>query len=460
MTDVPFIAPDTPDALPVHALTADQTQAFLDERGGAVAAWAGVQAFKGQAGRVLVVPGADGRPERALFGLGDGTDPMVWGWLGARLPAGDWRIALPPAGADPTLILTAFGLGTYQFTRYRTKEPLGARLVPPPGADVAAAARIVAGVSFGRDLVNAPPNDMGPDALEAAALAVAADTGARVEVIRGADLISQNYPLIHAVGKASAEDPRLVILRGGRAGGPKVALVGKGVTFDSGGLNIKPGSSMALMKKDMGGAACVLTLFRLLSEAGLDAELTAYVSIVENAISGPAFRPGDIYPSRKGLTVEIDNTDAEGRLILADALTRASEDGNELVIDMATLTGAARVALGPDLPPFYTGDETLAGQILTASAATGEPVWRMPLWSPYRDDLDSPVADMKNSGSAFAGSVTAALFLQRFVDAPSWVHFDVFCWTPKDRAGRPQGGDVHAVRLLERMLRDRYGLTG
>jgi leucyl aminopeptidase len=452
-----FIAPDSPDARPVHAVHAAQAAAFLAERGGAVEAWAREQEFTGQAGRVLLVPGADGMPERAVFGLGDGSDPMMWGWLATRLAPGDWYLAPPSAPADATVALTAFGLGAYRFTRYKAREARPVRLVAPPGADAATAARLVSAISAGRDLVNTPPNDMGPDALEAAAREVAIRVGAQVEVIAGEALLAQNYPLIHAVGKAAAEPPRLVILRKAREGAPKLALVGKGVTFDSGGLNIKPGSGMALMKKDMGGAACALTLFRLACEAGLRADISLYLPIVENAISGPAFRPGDIYPSRKGLTVEIDNTDAEGRLILADALTRASEDGAGLVIDLATLTGAARVALGPDLPPFYTSDDALAADIQAASVAVGEPVWRMPLWAPYRDDLDSPVADMKNSGGAFAGSVTAALFLQRFVDAPSWVHFDVYCWTPKDRAGRPQGGDVHAVRLLERMLRDRYG---
>ena len=454
-----FIAPDSPEALPVHAVTAAGTDTFLAERGGPVEAWARGQEFRGQTGRVLVVPGPSGAPERALFGLGDGTDPMVWGWLAQRLPGGDWRIAPPVLPGDPTLALTAFGLGSYRFARYKARDGNTPRLVAPAGADAALAARLVAGIGFGRDLVNTPANDLGPQALEEAARAVAAAVGAGIEVIAGGALLAEGYPLIHAVGRAAAEAPRLVILRRTRPGARKVALVGKGVTFDSGGLNIKPGTGMALMKKDMGGAACALTLFRLLAEAELDAELTAYLPVVENAISGSAFRPGDVYSSRKGLTVEIDNTDAEGRLILADALTRAGEDGNELVIDLATLTGAARVALGPDLPPFYTADEQLAADILAASAATGEPVWRMPLWQAYRDDLDSPLADMKNSGSAFAGSVTAALFLQRFVDAPSWVHFDVFCWTPKERAGRPQGGDVHAVRLLERMLRDRYGTT-
>jgi leucyl aminopeptidase len=440
-------------AIPIHALKAADTEGFLATRSEAVRAIAARDGFKGAPGKALVIPAPDGSVERVLFGLGDGTDLMLFGALPALLPEGTYAIASPLAPADATLVVTAFLMGCYQFDAHKTKPARAARLVLPAGADGGEAVKVADALAYGRTLVNQPANVLGAEALGATCIALAEETGAEIEIITGDDLLAQNYGLIHAVGKASAEAPRLAILRWGREDAPTLALVGKGVVFDSGGLNIKPGTGMALMKKDMGGAACVLTLFRLLVASGVDARVSVYVPIVENAIGGPSFRPGDIITSRKGLTVEIDNTDAEGRLILADALTRASEDGNGLVIDMATLTGAARVALGPELPPFYTDDEELAAALLAASRAVFEPVWRMPLWSGYGDLLDSPDADMKNSGaSPFAGSITAALFLKKFVDAPRWMHLDVFCWNPKDLPGRPRGGDVHAVRALHAML--------
>ncbi|MCU0883050.1 MAG: leucyl aminopeptidase family protein, partial [Hyphomonadaceae bacterium] len=364
----------TDSAIPIHAVKAADTEAFLATRSEAVRAMAARDGFKGAPGKALVIPGPDGAVERVLFGIG--ADPMVYGALPALLPEGTYAIASPLAASDATLALTAFLMGCYQFDAHKTKPPRAARLVVPTGADAAEAVKVAGALAWGRTLVNQPANVLGAEALGAACIALAAETGAEIEMITGEELLEQNYGLIHAVGKASAEAPRLAILRWGRQDAPKLALVGKGVVFDSGGLNIKPGTGMALMKKDMGGAACVLTLFKL--------------PIVENAIGGPSFRPGDIITSRKGLTVEIDNTDAEGRLILADALTRASEDGSDLVIDMATLTGAARVALGPELPPFYTDDEDLAGGLLAASRAVAEPVWRMPLWTGYADLLDSP----------------------------------------------------------------------
>jgi leucyl aminopeptidase len=250
-------------------------------------------------------------------------------------------------------------------------------------------------------------------------------------------------------------------LRIGDPTAPKVALVGKGVTFDTGGLNLKPGGGMALMKKDMGGAACVLALFSSLAQAPLKVRLSVYIPIVENSMDGNCFRPSDVIIARNGLTVEIDNTDAEGRLILADAVTRASEDGNALILDMATLTGAARVALGPELPPFFTDDEDLAAGLTSSALATGDHLWRMPLWRPYEDDLESSIANLKNSGGPFAGAINGALFISKFVDTkdnkPIWAHFDVYCWNPKDKPGRPAGGEVHGVRTIDAMLRARYG---
>lgn len=274
----------------------------------------------------------------------------------------------------------------------------------------------------------------------------------------GDDLLKQNYPLIHAVGRAANQAPRLLHLSWGDAEAPRVALVGKGVCFDTGGLDIKPSAGMRLMKKDMGGAAHALALGQIVMDANLPVKLDVFVPAVENAISGDAFRPGDIIKSRQGLTVEIDNTDAEGRLILADALTRACEDKPALLLDFATLTGAARTALGPDIPPFYANDDALASELATASTETSDPIWRMPLWDAYEAEMDSPIADLKNTGDgAFAGSIYAALFLRRFVDAPAWAHFDIFAWTPKEKPSRPAGGDAQALRATWAVIKGRFG---
>jgi leucyl aminopeptidase len=298
---------------------------------------------------------------------------------------------------------------------------------------------------------------MGPDALQAAAEKVARDNGADVEVIAGDALLKQNYPLIHAVGRAAAQAPRLVHLSWGDPAAPRLALVGKGVTFDTGGLDIKPSAGMRLMKKDMGGAAHALALGQIVMRSQLNLRLDVFLAIVENAVSGDAFRPGDVIASRKGLTVEIDNTDAEGRLILADALARASEDKPALLLDFATLTGAARTALGPDIPPFYSNDETLAAELAAASLAADDPIWRLPLWDAYDSEMDSPIADLKNTGDGvFAGSIYGALFLRRFVNVPSWAHFDIFAWAPKEKPSRPQGGEAQALRAAWSVIKKRF----
>jgi leucyl aminopeptidase len=330
--------------------------------------------------------------------------------------------------------------------------------VVPDGVDADEVSRIAGAVALGRDLVNTPANDLLPDGLEAAARALAERHGARVAVTAGDDLLA-GFPMIHAVGRASSVAPRLIDMVHGPEDGPKITIVGKGVCFDTGGLNIKPDASMLLMKKDMGGAAAALALADMVMGSGLPIRLRVLVPAVENAISGNAFRPGDVLPSRKGLTVEIGNTDAEGRLILADALALADEEAPELVVDFATLTGAARVALGPDLPPFMTEDDALAADLDRLSQAVNDPVWRLPLWPPYASMLDSKVADINHiSGGAFAGSITAALFLRRFVtSARAHVHFDIFAWTPKAGPGRPEGGEVQAARLIYALLKERYG---
>jgi len=318
--------------------------------------------------------------------------------------------------------------------------------------------RLVEAATLARDLVNTPASDLGPDALEKAARELAARHGMQVEAIVGDDLLARNFPMIHAVGRAAAEPPRLLDLRWGEANHPLVTLVGKGVTFDTGGLDIKPSAGMLLMKKDMGGAANVLGLAHAIMAAGLRLRLRVLLPIVENAISAPSFRPGDILHARNGTTVEIGNTDAEGRLILADALSLADEEAPQMLLDMATLTGAARVALGPDLPPLYATDDQLAQALVEAGTAMGDPLWRMPLWQPYAALLNSRIADVNNAGQGgLAGSITAALFLQRFVrQARAWVHLDIFAWAPEARPGRPFGGTDQGIRAVYSVLKQRY----
>jgi len=421
-------------------------------------AWAQQNGFSGEAGRTLVLPGADGAIAGVLFGLGnDGEGALSLGALARSLPEGDWHFAETPA--KPSLAALGLVLGSYVFTRYGRKPGKDLRLSLPAGADRADVQRIADAVFLTRDLVNTPTNDMGPDALEAAVRRLAKQHKAKVEVTEGDDLLKRNFPMIHAVGRASTIAPRLVDMVWGKKDAPKITLVGKGVCFDTGGLDIKPASGMLLMKKDMGGAANVLGLASMIMAADLPVRLRVLIPAVENSIAGNAFRPGDILPSRKGITVEIGNTDAEGRLVLADALALADEEAPELLVDMATLTGAARVALGPDLPPFYTGDDSLAADLAAAAAEVEDPIWRMPLWKPYDAKLSSKVADINNvTTDGFAGSITAALFLQRFVEkARSWAHFDIFAWNPTERPHGPVGGEAQAIRALERVISARFG---
>jgi leucyl aminopeptidase len=413
---------------------------------------AGFEAKPGQIVRLAHGAGAD-----ALFGIGAGEDAFAFGSAALGLPEGDWEIVGLPDSLDPTLVAVAWGMGGYRFTRFKPAERAAARLVPPAGADAEDAARIVDSVFLTRDLVNSPADIMGPDGLEAAFAELAASCGAEMTVTSGDALLEANYPMIHAVGRAAAEAPRLLELTWGQADHPRIAIVGKGVCFDSGGLDIKAAQFMRLMKKDMGGSANAMGLARMIMKAGLPVRLHLLVPAVENAIGAGAFRPGDILISRKGLSVEVDNTDAEGRLVLADALARATEEDCELLLDFATLTGAARVALGPEVAPFYTDDEGLAAALPPAGEAVNDPVWRMPLWSGYDRDIEGDISDLVNStATSFAGSVTAALFLRRFVGTAKWMHFDIFAWNPKDRPGRPKGGDMHAARAVYQMLKSRF----
>ncbi|MFN0023509.1 MAG: leucyl aminopeptidase family protein [Parvularculaceae bacterium] len=410
----------------------------------ALGALARFNGFGGEAGAVL--SGRDG----VLIGVGDGSDPFSLAAGAEKLPEGDYR--LDDASEHACF---AWLLGAYRFNRYKAMKLPAARLIAPEGIDTGAVRREAGAVGYVRDLVNTPAADMGPDALEAEARALAHACDMAVSVIAGDDLLTRNFPLIHAVGRASPVAPRLIDLRWGRADAPAVTIVGKGVTFDSGGLDIKSAESMLLMKKDMGGAANALGLARLIVDQQLDIHLRILIPAVENAISGNAFRPGDIIRSRKGLTVEIGNTDAEGRLVLADAMAYGAEEKPQVMLTLATLTGAARVALGPELPPFYCDDDAFAGAVIDAAGKTHDPVWRMPLWKAYAASLSSPIADLNNApGGSFAGSVIAALFLKRFApDGAVWGHFDIYAWRAKAAPGRPVGGEAQAIRALAAALK-------
>jgi leucyl aminopeptidase len=450
-----------PSAIPITFVTKatwSEVAATLPAQG---RQFASANGFAAKPGECLTLPTADGAIAQILFGLEDETakwrDLFRPGQLPGLLPPGAYRFANAPH--DTRLAALAFALGSYRFSRYRKNDAPKVRLVPPDGIDIAELTRMAEAAALARDLINTPANDMGPEELAAAAEALAKRYGANFSCITGDDLLRQNFPLIHAVGMASPRVPRLIDFYWGDPAHPKVTLVGKGVCFDTGGLDLKPSAGMLIMKKDMGGAANVLALASMVMDAGLKVRLRVLIPAVENAVAGNAFRPLDIFKSRKGITVEIGNTDAEGRLVLADALALADEERPDLLIDLGTLTGAARVALGPDLPPFYTNDEMLALDIARCAAAENDPLWRLPLWPPYDSWLDSKVADINNAPSgAFAGSITCALFLQRFVGAAkSWLHVDIYGWTPSAKPARPEGGECQAARAIYRLLSERYG---
>lgn len=416
-------------------------------------ALAAANAFNGEEGALIA------HEDGVLLGVGAGRDPLIAAVAASKLPAGDYIFDPDGHDARPELACLGWLIGGYRFDRYKSQEKPAARLVAPAGVDASAIRRAAAAAALVRDLVNTPACDMTPDALESEARRVAEQYGTEISSIVGDDLLAENFPMVHAVGRAAAAPPRLIDLRWGPEAAPKVTLVGKGVTFDSGGLNIKGAAGMALMKKDMGGAAHALGLARMIMGAGLKVRLRVLIPAVENALSGDAFRPGDILQSRKGLTVEIGNTDAEGRLILADALALAGEDNPALTISLATLTGAARIALGPELAPYYCDDHGLAAALEDASARTADPVWRMPLWRNYESMLSSSIADVNHiSAGPFAGSITAALFLKKFApEAGPWMHFDIYAWRPKAAPGRPVGGEAQAIRALFDVLSARYG---
>lgn len=454
-------AADATNPTPIYAVNEAGLSDLLERLGDLATSWAQRQGFKAKEGSSLLVPVSAGE-QAVLFGAGPegAANAFALGKLATDLPAGDYELEEGFPGAPQALL--GFALSSYRFNTYRpgaasAEKP---RLVVPEDVDLERLYIILDGVQLTRDLINTPANDLGTAELAAAVSSLFEGHGGSGRVIVGEDLLDENFPMVQAVGRASDNLPCLADFQWGDEDAPKITLVGKGVIFDTGGLNIKPGNSMSLMKKDMGGAANVLGLASMIMSAGLPVRLRVIIPCVENSIAGAAFRPGDILPSRKGLTVEIGNTDAEGRLILADALSLADEDEPELLIDMATLTGAARVALGPDLPPYYTQDEDLAEDISIFAEASEDPLWRLPLWQPYMKYLDSKVADISHintSGAGFAGSITAALFLSRFVEkTQSWVHFDIYGWSPSDKPGKVSGGEAQAIRALFDMITDQF----
>ncbi|MEL6435730.1 MAG: leucyl aminopeptidase family protein [Pseudomonadota bacterium] len=458
------IGPTPPprDARAIHVI-ADETDSLPE----GIKAW--IQASKAAGGvtkPVTLVPDESGHGvAAAVLDLGKDANPLVAGRLAKALPVGAWHFAPMADTLEPVQVFLGYLLGAYRFDAYRKKATDQSAIVSAPdsdgdGGDVEQVIARAAAVYTVRDLVNTPANDMGPADIEAAARDVARAHKATLRCITGHDLLKKDFPLIHAVGRAAAQEPRLIDFKWGRRGAPKVTLVGKGVAYDTGGLDIKPASAMRNMKKDMGGAAHVLGLAMMIMDAKLDVRLRVLIPAVENSISADAFRPGDVYPSRKGMTVEIGNTDAEGRLVLADVLTLADEESPELLIDFATLTGAARVALGPDIAPFYTASDAVAQDLSDASVVERDPVWRMPLWDDYAKGLSSNVADCCNiTTDGMAGSITAALFLKKFVEnAETWMHFDVYAWSPSGKAHAPAGGEAQGIRALMTVLQRRYAV--
>jgi leucyl aminopeptidase len=457
----PLLASTNDTSKPIWLVT-EQTWADIAGQLPPIAqGFAKAQGFEGKAGSHCLLPDADGELLGVVFGINGAdarhNDPFLVGKLPTLLPDGVYRLATE--APNPTLATLAWLLGAYSFDRYRKRSEKAVRLVSPTGVDAEEVSHIANAVVASRDLVNTPTSDLGPDGIEAAARQLAERHGASFTSIVGDDLLKQNFPMIHAVGRASVTPPRLIDFTWGQVDAPRITLVGKGVAFDTGGLDIKPASSMLLMRKDMGGAAAALALASMIMDAKLPVRLRVLIPAVENSISSNAFRPGDILSSRKGISVEIGNTDAEGRLILADALALADEESPDLLVDFATLTGAARVALGPELPPFYTDDDMLAADIARHGIAVNDPVWRMPLWAPYQSQLDSKFADMNNTGGPMGGSITAALFLRRFVSAAkAHVHFDIFAWNSSTKPARPEGGEVQAARAMYALLKERCGL--
>jgi leucyl aminopeptidase len=456
---LPLIS-DASDAVPVTPVTADDLAPCLEKLGPRARTWAEATGFKAEAGQMALLPDEAGGLARVLVGWQAAEPLWALAALPDRLPERSYRLDGAPDGAVTAMTL-GWALGGYGFTRYKARKKGWAKLVWPDGADRGAVERLADGICLARDLINTPTEDLGPADLAAAAERLATQHGATFHAIVGDALLARNYPTIHMVGRAAAagREPRLVDLTWGDPAAPKVTLVGKGVCFDTGGLDLKPAAGMRLMKKDMGGAATVLGLAHAVMAAGLPVRLRVLVPAVENSVAGNAMRPMDIVRTRSGKTVEIGNTDAEGRLILCDALTEADREKPALMLDFATLTGAARVALGPDLPALFANDDALAADLLRAGETQADPLWRLPLWAGYRDMYKSPIADLNNvSESPFAGAIQAALYLQEFVSPGThWAHVDTFAWNQRSRPGRPEGGEALGLRAAYAMIAERFG---
>lgn len=449
-------------AIPIDAVTSRQAKAWLARQDANTGKWLRAINFSAKAGELRLVPSRSGEIGLVVLGLGEESDPLVLAACSESLPEGIYAFRDVPGACTRERGIVAWLLGTYTFDRYRKRAKRPAKLLISDESDAAEAERIAEGVFLARDLINTPSNDMGPAELADAASGLARRHGGSIVVIEGDALLKQNYPLVHAVGRASDRAPRLIDIRWGKAKAPRVTLVGKGVCFDSGGLDLKTSAGMLTMKKDMGGAAVVLGLAHMIMAAKLPVRLRVLIPAVENAVSGRAYRPGDVFRSRKGLSVEIGNTDAEGRLVLADALCEADSEQPDLLIDIATLTGAARSATGMELPPFFTDDEVFAADLCRHARDVHDPLWRLPLWRGYEKTLASPIADLNNSPDYnLAGAITAALFLNRFVArARTWAHLDIPAWTDRPRPGRPRGAEANAARSLYALLSERYPAAG
>ena len=442
---------------PVDLVPASAVEAYLEAHSEYAATVLRSEGFAAKAGELVRLPDMTGNLSRIVFGVGDNKDALCVAKLSASLKEGVYRFDYIPEDCDPQMLAVAWADGAYKFDRYLSKKHTPPQLVIADEAALEIATNFADAIHLLRDLVNTPAQDMTPEILAGQVADLAEEFGADLTVTAGDDLVEANFPLVHAVGRAAADAPRVIELSWGNADHPKLALVGKGITYDTGGLDIKTGGYMRLMKKDMGGSAHAIALARLVMSFKLPVRLKLVVPAAENAIGAGAFRPGDVLTSRKGLTVEIDNTDAEGRLVLADALVRAQEEGDpDLLIDFATLTGAARVALGPEVAPFYTPSDDVANAIAAAAEKAGDPAWRMPLWEPYYEMLSSPIADMKNSASGpMGGSITAALFLKKFVETENWVHWDVWAWR-NAKYGNSEGAAAQGLRAMIGMLSARY----
>ena len=446
--------------VPVTPISTDGLKAWMDKAPKKVAAWAEATGFKAKPGELRLIPDDSGGIARVMIGVDDQTKTGLWDYAGlpAALPGGRYAIDADLETADATRAALGWALAQYRFDRYTKMPAPEAELVWPKNADRGEVERIALGTALTRDLINTPAQDLGPTQLAEEARALAKTYKAKITVLVGDQLLKKNYPTIHAVGRGATDAPRLIDFTWGDPKHPKLTLVGKGVCFDTGGYDLKPSSGMLRMKKDMGGSAQVLGLARMIMDAGLKVRLRVLIPAVKNMVSGDAFLPMDILTTRKGTTVEVGNTDAEGRLVLCDALTEADSESPALIIDYATLTGAARVALGTDLPAMFTNDDQVSEQILSHGLVEEDPVWRLPLHKPYRKMLDTKIADMSNTGSApFGGAITAALFLEHFVSATTkWVHFDLMAWNNSDRPGRPEGGEAMAVRAVYGMIKERF----